>query len=106
MKLNEKGRALWSKWDAIYTAENDRLGGDSANGYYIEGWSIIDTDEFVKSITDECGLLIFGYDDDSVRHVEEFIRSDGDQKWWSFDFTAEDLRQELLKYFEQGEETT
>ncbi len=102
MKLNAKGNELFDIWEQNYHKENDRLGGNSANGDYVEGWCIIDNDDYIKNITDECGLLIFGYYDDAVYIVEEWIEDYGNEKIsiGSFEFTYEDVLNELKKYFE------
>jgi hypothetical protein len=100
MKLNENGQKLWDIWDKKYCNENDRLGGNSKEGNYIEGWSIIDTWDFIHDITDECGLLIYGYDDDAIWTVAEWI-DDGDT--WDgsrINATYYDVIRELLQYFD------
>lgn len=99
MKLNEKGKELYDIWDKNYCKENDKLGGNSANGDFVEGWCIIDNDDYVKTLTDECGLLIFGYDDNAVNIVEEWMEDYGNEKA-VFGYTYEEIRNELLKYFE------
>lgn len=63
MILNKAGRELFSKWDDIYRTELERLRKERNDPEYIEGWSIIDSYDFVKTANDEIGLLIFGYDD-------------------------------------------
>ena len=100
MKLNAKGNELYDIWERNYYNENDKLGGDSANGDFVEGWSIIDNDDYVKTLTDECGLLIFGYYNNAVYIVREWIEEFGNERVGSFDFTYEDVKNELLKYFE------
>jgi hypothetical protein len=99
MKLNEKGIELYDIWAKKYADENDRLGGNSEKGDFVEGWCIIDNFNYIKNITDECGLLIFGYNEGALDTVEEWIE-DGDSEIGNLGFTYTDVRNELLKYFE------
>jgi hypothetical protein len=101
MKLNEKGMALYNIWYENYCKENDNLGGNSAEGDFVEGWCIIDNFDYIKNITDECGLLIYGYDEDAVNTVDEWIEDYGDEEIGNLGFTYTDVRNELLKYFEE-----
>ena len=55
MKLNAEGKKLHDIWERNYHTENDRLGGNSADGNFIEGWAIIDNPSYVKTLTDFCG---------------------------------------------------
>lgn len=99
MKLNKKGRELFDIWQRNYCKENDKLGGNSANGDFVEGWCIIDNFDYIKNITDECGLLIFGYDDDAISVVDEWLE-EGDCEIGNLGFSYTDVKNELLKYFE------
>lgn len=105
MKLNAKGNELYKIWEQNYHKENDILGGDYANGDIVEGWSIIDNDDYVKTLTDECGLLIFGYDDNVVNVIDEWIEDYGADDVYFKDidgkfYTFAEVKAELLKYFE------
>ena len=100
MKLNAKGNELYDIWWKNYCKENDKLGGNSANGDFVEGWSIIDNTDYITNITDECGLLIFGYEEAAIEVVEEWINDLGNEKFSPFNFTYEDIKEELKKYFE------
>ena len=105
MKLNAKGNELYDIWWKNYCKENDNLGGDSANHDFVEGWCIIDNTEYVKTLTDECGLLIFGYDTNAIYTVEEWIEDWGaDDVIFTDtngnDYTCAEIKEELLKYFE------
>lgn len=100
MKLNARGKELYKIWENNYHTENDKLGGDSANGDFVEGWSIIDNDDYVKTLTDECGLLIFGYDEHAVDVLDEWIKSYGENDVIFDKYTCAEVRNELLKYFE------
>ena len=105
MKLNAKGVALNNEWYEKYCYENDRLGGNSADGDFVEGWCIIDNTDYVKTLTDVCGLLIYGYEHTSrtcyaIDTIEEWIAEYGeDDKWYGF--TLAEVKEELLKYYEE-----
>lgn len=105
MKLNAKGKELYDIWERNYYNENDKLGGNSANGDFVEGWSIIDNYDYVKTLTDECGLLIFGYDEHAINIVNEWIEHYGENEvifeTVNFEgYTCSEVKAELLKYFE------
>ena len=100
MKLNNKGKELWGIWEQNYFKENDSLGGDSEVADFVDGWCIIDNDEYVKDLTDECGLLIYGYDDSAIYVVDEWIEEYGVDSIIFKNYTCEDVKNELLKYFE------
>lgn len=106
MKLNERGEELYNIWEKKYFEENDRRGGDSQNGDFIDGWSIIDTRDFIRNITDECGILVYGYRDNAIWTVAEWI-DDGDN-WENsrLNVTYCDVIQELLQYFNVTPEET
>ena len=74
MKLNSKGKELYDLWYQNYCKGNDKLGGNSADGDFVEGWSIIDNTDYIKTLTDVCGLLIFVYDNDAIYTVEDWIK--------------------------------
>ena len=99
--LNDLGNALYRKWEGIYHAENDRLGGDYASGHIIEGWCIIDTAEHIKNIDDEIGLLVFGYDDSAIHHLEEYAEDYGNDEVYAFGYTAPQIKAMMLKYFDE-----
>ena len=97
---NKKGWELFNLWEQKYFEENDRLGGNSAEGDFVDGWCIIDTTDHIHNITDVCGLYVFGYDDDAIWEVEDHIERFGNEEIWSgCGFTFEDLKQELKQYF-------
>ena len=105
MKLNAKGNELYKIWEYNYYKENDNLGGNSAEGDYVEGWCIIDNDDYVKTLTDECGLLIFGYDEYAIDTIDEWIKDWGADDVCFTDvngksYTFAEVKAELLKYFE------
>lgn len=100
MELNAKGKELYDIWEHNYRTENDKLGGNSADGDYVEGWCIIDNDDYVKTLTDECGLLIFGYDHNAIDVVNEWIELYGENDIIFEGYTCAEVKAELLKYFE------
>ena len=100
MKLNAKGEELYNIWEQNYYKENDRLGGNSTEGDFVEGWCIIDNNEYVKTLTDLCGLWIFGYDTDALWHIDECIEMYGADDVIFGNYTCEDIKIELMKYFE------
>jgi hypothetical protein len=102
MRLNEQGNKLYEVWDANYCRENDSLGGDSAKGEYVEGWCIIDNTHYVKTLTDVCGLLIFGYDSNAIGTIDEWIDDYGAEETF-YGFTHAEIRDELLKYYTEEE---
>lgn len=99
MKLNTEGEKLYGIWEQNYYKENDNLGGNSTEGDFIEGWSIIDNTDYIKTLTDVCGLLVFGYDEEAIQTVEAWIKIYGSTEK-AYGFTYEEIKTELLKYFE------
>lgn len=98
LTLNDAGKKLYDKWWENYCQENDRMGGNSAEGDFVEGWSIIDDSRYVKTVEDVCGLMIFGYDQYPFVALEDwFYGCDADYK--IYDFTHDEIKAELLKYY-------
>lgn len=106
MKLNAKGEKLRNIWQQNYFKENNKLGGDSANSNFVEGWSIIDNKEYVKTLTDFCGLMLYGYDDDDCLWIaDEWIEMYGENSVIFTDcngksYTCIEVKTELLNYFD------
>lgn len=100
MKLNEKGIELCDIWTKKYADENDRLGGNSKEGDFVEGWCIIDNDEHIKTITDECGLLLFAYEEDVFNILDEWEKDTDETEKICGGFTIPEVKKELLKYVE------
>lgn len=101
MKLNEKGKELYDIWYKNYCKENDAMGGNSAEGDFVDGWSIIDNCFYVKNITDECGVLIFGYEERAIEVVDEWLADGLDEDMGgNLNCKLSDVRNELFKYFE------
>lgn len=103
MKLTKQGVALNNKWYENYCRENDRLGGNSAECNFVEGWSIVDNTDYIKNLTDVCGLLIFGYETGfgwtAVDEIDGWIAEFGEDET-VYGFTHAEIRAELLKYYE------
>lgn len=99
MKLNKKGLELYDKWFKNYCLENDKLGGNSAESDFIEGWCIIDNDEYIKTLEDVCGLHIFGYDN-PFDILDEWIEDWGGANDSIYGYTFREIKAELLKYYE------
>ena len=102
LKLTEQGVALNNEWYEKYCSENDKLGGNSAKGDFVEGWCIIDNSDYVKNLTDVCGLFIFGYDSgfgwSAVDTIDEWIEDYGAADN-AYGFSLKEIRTELLKYY-------
>lgn len=71
-KLNKAGRKLFNEWDRKYRAELARLQKELNDPEYTEGWCIIDNYDYVKTVSDEVGLLVFGYDDNLMAMFDEW----------------------------------
>lgn len=102
MKLNAKGNTLFDAWEKIYRAENDKLGGNSAEGHYVEGWCIIDNNDHVKTLDDVCGLMVFGYDDCALSICDKWGSDWGENEPIWCGYTVAEIRAELLQYFEEA----
>ena len=68
----------------------------------MEGWAIIDNDDYIKNITDLCGLLLFGYDTDAIYHAEEWCRDWGEDWEVLPGITAKMVLIELEKYYQNN----
>ena len=78
MKMNDKGKELCEIWRQNYYKENDKLGGNSVEGDFVEGWCIIDNYEYIHNLNDECGLWLYGYDENALAEVEDAIERYGE----------------------------
>lgn len=107
MRMNKKGWDAYHRWLNIYYTENDRLGGNAAEGDLVEGWCIIDNFNFVKTLTDQCELLVYGYDDSAIYHMDDYIEIWGENDIYFTDpngrtYTAKEIKEKLLEYFDMG----
>ena len=71
-KLTEKGWEKFNEWYKNYQTELERLRLLYNDKDYEEGWSIIDNYDYVKTLDDEVGLLIFGYDESIGYYFDEW----------------------------------
>ena len=99
MKMNDKASSIFDKWEKLYYEENDKLGGNSKNGDFVEGWCIIENDTYVKTLDDAVGLLIFGYDDNALSIVNDWITADGEDDDY-LGFRLGDIKNKLENYYE------
>lgn len=100
VKLNDSGYRLYKVWWENYCKENDRLGGNSTNGDFVEGWSIVDNKDYIKTIEDECGLLLFAYDEYVFDILDEWAEDCNETDKICGGFTITEVKTELLKYVE------
>lgn len=108
--MNELGKALYNKWDRIYRGELQRIRAERNDPEYIEGWCIIDNYDFVKTLEDEVGLLIFGYDDGlpqmfenqwpKIYREDEYFFTDINGK----DYTLKEVKEKCKLYFDGWED--
>lgn len=97
MKLTNEGVALNNEWYEKYCHENDKLGGNSAEGDFVEGWCIIDNGDYVKTVKDVCGVLVFGYEANALNALEDWFYGCADD-YEIYGFTYDEIKAELLKY--------
>ncbi|MEE1256267.1 MAG: hypothetical protein UHN47_07115 [Lachnospiraceae bacterium] len=99
-KMKDLAKHIYDEWETKYRNELERLRKEKNNPDYHEGWCIIETDEFIKTLDDVVGLIIFGFDDNAYGTIEEWIKQDGENDTY-LGFKLKDIMQELEKYFEQ-----
>lgn len=99
VKMKDSAKSIYDEWGAKYCAENDRLGGNSAEGDFVESWCIIENEDYVKTLDDVVGLMIFGYDDNALGIIDEWIATDGEDDTY-LGFKLVDIKHELEKHFE------
>lgn len=99
VRFKESAKPIYEKWESIYCEENDRLGGNSENGEFVDGWCIIENDDFIKTLDDVVGLYIFGYGEDALGTIDEWIERYGEEDR-CFKFKLIDVMHEMEKYFE------
>ena len=90
--LTAKGWEVFNKWQDIYYKELERLQKEKNDPMYGEGWCIIDNFDFIKTIDDEIGLLIFGYDDGVIDILNEWKEDGiGGDEEYLFGYTINDI---------------
>lgn len=101
--FNDKGKRLCEKWHKIYQEENKRLQKELNDPNYWEGWIIIESERFVKTLEDTVGLLLQGYDTDAIHRVREWIEEFGEYESY-FGYTHKAILNELKRYYKDFEE--
>lgn len=102
-KLNEKGWKKFNEWNAIYEKELERLRVELNDPDYFEGWCIIDNYDFVKTIEDEIGLLIFGYDESIGWYFDEWDNYADDVCFRDIngkEYTFKEVEEAMQPYYE------
>ena len=105
MKLNAKGIELYNKWETIYYAELDKLRKKYNDPDYFEGWCIIDNFEHIKTLEDEVGLFVLGYENDLPWMFEDWKNDYGKNDEFFRDadgnsYTLEDFIKACMPYLE------
>lgn len=99
VKMKDIAKPIYDEWEEKYWNELERLKIEKNNPDYHEGWCIIENDSFIKTLDDAVGLLIFGYDDNALGTIDEWIKIYGEDDTY-FGFKFVDIMHELEKYFE------
>lgn len=107
-KLTEKGIAERDRMEQKYYAELGVLRKEKNDPEYLEGWCIIDTDKYIKTLDDEIALLVYGYDDDVLDTISEWNDLYGDEPIYE-EYTPKDLisiisRRGLVQYVDKESE--
>lgn len=105
-KLNEKGWKKFNEWNAIYEKELERLRIELNDPDYFEGWCIIDDYDHVKTIEDEVGLLVFGYDENIDWYFDEWrdIYKDDEAFFTDIngkDYTLKEVEDAIRPYYSE-----
>ena len=104
-KLNAKGWELYKEWERIYEDELHRLQDEMHDPDFVEGWCIIDDYRFVKTVEDQVGLLVFGYDE-GVGAYFDFWTEHGGENEICFtdingkDYTFAEVEKLVVPYYE------
>lgn len=103
-KLNKAGCKLFNEWDRKYRAELARLQKELNDPEYTEGWCIIDNYDYVKTVSDEVGLLVYGYDDCLMAMFDEWRgmgwnNNDFFADSYGVEYTIDEVEKLARKYF-------
>lgn len=98
-KMKKNAMPIYDKWEEKYWNELERLKKEYNKPDYHEGWCIIENNTFVKALDDAVGLFIFGYDDNALGTIDEWIEDYGEEDTY-LGFKLKDIMYELEKYFE------
>lgn len=99
VRMKEIAKPIYDEWATKYNNELERLQKQYNNPNYHEGWCIIENSNFVKTLDDVVGLMIFGYDDNALGVIDDWIQELGEDDTY-FGFKQIDIMHELEKYFE------
>lgn len=104
--MNEEGKKLYSKWEKIYEDELQLIRAMLNDDDYTEGWCIIDDYDHVKTIEDEIGLLVFGYDDYLPHQIEEWESLYGENETFFTDiygknYTVKEIKERAMVYYNE-----
>lgn len=98
MKLNAKGMEIYKVWERKYYDELDRIRKETNDLDYEEGWCIVDNP---KTLDDEIGILIFGYDDNAICHILDCVEMEmfTPDEEWMFGKSCREMVELLKPYF-------
>lgn len=99
VRMKDSAKHIYDKWETKYRNELERLKNEYNDPDYHEGWCIIDNDDFVKTLDDVVGLFIFGYHDNALGTIDEWIEIYGENDTY-YGFKLVDIMHKLEKYFE------
>lgn len=97
--LNANGQKLYEKFERFHRERIDEIRKETGDYDYTEGWCVIDNSEYVKTLEDVCGIIIYGYDNDGIDHICEYIGDYGENSEYDLGFTARQVLVELMKYY-------
>lgn len=103
-RLNAKGWELFYKWEQLYNNELERMRKELGDQEFVEGWCILDNYDCVKTLDDEVGLLIFGYDEHIDNYFNDWrgVWDDGFFKDASGkEYSLEEVERACLPYYEE-----
>lgn len=103
--MNEKGIEAWNKWERIYREELERLQKELNDPEYTEGWCIIDSYEFVKTLQDEAELCVWAYGEGVDAYINDWVGCDderffrdADGNWYSLHELEKEIGQHFYDY--------
>lgn len=102
--INDKGKTLQDKMCSLHESVIQKMRIELNNDDYDEGWTVIDNDDYIKTLEDEIALLLYGYDGYAVDVVQEWINEYGADDYIDINgklYTHREVYDELMKYFER-----
>lgn len=97
--LTDEGKRLYYKFEKYYCDELEKLRKEKNDPEYCEGWCIIDNSDYVKTLEDVCGILIYGDDEFAFDHLDDFIKYNGEDDIYDLGYTAKEVKEALKKYY-------